>query len=108
MVICTKCGKENEEDAKFCFNCGATLHPEERKKRGDTCFGERRPEEECFRIPYGGAIAGIIAGVFIILIGLAIAFEIDIWRWIGVFILLIIGILVIVGATYGLRRRREG
>ena|GEM_PF-1007053 len=25
MVFCTECGKENEEDAKYCSECGNTL-----------------------------------------------------------------------------------
>lgn len=62
MVYCSKCGTQNEEEAKFCVKCGAELYPEKpREKREEfTCFGprEKRVEEECFGIPYGGAIVG--------------------------------------------------
>ncbi len=108
MVYCPKCGTENPEAAKFCVKCGAALYAERREKReGDTCFGprEQRVEDECFGIPRGGAIAGIIFGAIIILIGLSIAFGLDIGSWIGPLILIVIGLLVVVGAIFRQRRR---
>ena len=108
VVTCPKCGTKNEEDAKFCVNCGAALYPvESREKREDTCFEqpERRVEEECFRLPYGGAIAGIVVGAFIVLLGLAIAFGLNVGRWIGPFILITVGLLIIAGVIYGLGRK---
>lgn len=110
MVYCSSCGVKNGEDAEFCVNCGASLYPVRGKKiHEDTCFGrrERRVEDECFGLPYGGAIAGVVFGVFIILIGLAIAFGFDIWSLIGPFILIIFGVLIIAGAIYGLRKYRS-
>jgi len=110
MVYCPKCGAKNEEDAKYCVNCGAALYLEEKKeKRGGPCFGEpeRRVEEECFGLPHGGAIAGAVFGVFIIIIGIAIAFGQDVGRLIGPFVLIVVGLLVILGAIYALRRRRQ-
>jgi len=111
MVYCPKCGTQNKEDAKFCVKCGAELSPEKRteKREEDTCFGprEKRVEEECFGIPHGGAIAGIIFGAIIILIGMAIALGVqDVGRWIWPFILVVGGLLIIIGAIYGLRRRQ--
>ena len=108
MATCPKCGTKNEEDAKFCVNCGAALYPvKSREKREDTCFEqpERRVEEECFRLPYGGAIAGIVVGAFIVLLGLAIAFGLNVGRWIGPFILITVGLLIIAGVIYGLGRK---
>lgn len=107
MVYCPKCGTQNEDEAKFCAKCGATLYPEKVEKRGEyTCFGPRgrRPEEECFGLPYGGAIVAIIFGALIIILGLSIVFQQDIGRWVGTFILVVIGILIILGAIYGMRR----
>jgi len=108
VVTCPKCGTKNEEDAKFCVSCGAALYPvTSGEKREDTCFGqpERRVEEECFGLPHGGAIVGLIVGVFIILLGLAVAYGIDIGKWIGPFILIVIGILIVAGVIYRLSRR---
>lgn len=107
MVYCPKCGTNNAEDARICVKCGAALYPE-KKKEECIFFGppRERAEEECFGIPYGGAIVGIIFGAIIIFLGLAMALGVDIGRWIGIFILIIVGLLIIVGAIYGLRRRR--
>ena len=111
MVTCTNCGASNEDDARFCVSCGSSLSPAERtQKREDTCFGRpgKRVEEECFGLPYGGAIVGIILGVFIIIIGLSISLGLDIGTIIGPAIAIIIGILIVAGALYGLTRRRKG
>jgi len=107
MVHCTKCGRQNEDGAKFCVNCGAKLSPEGlREKEEDECFGPRsREKEECFGLPYGGAIAGVVFGLFIVIIGFATLFEIDVGRFIGPLVVVIIGILIIAGAIYGLSRR---
>jgi len=32
MVYCSKCGKENEDNALFCQNCGTRIKPKENKK----------------------------------------------------------------------------
>jgi len=109
MVYCTKCGTKNEDDAKFCVNCGASLYPEktEKKREEHVCFGpsEKHVEEECFGLPYGGAIAGIIIGAFIILIGLAMALGIEIGRFIAAFAVIVVGLLIIAGAAFKLRRK---
>jgi len=96
MVTCTKCGTENEENAKYCINCGAALGRMERT--------ETRPRDECFGLPRGGAIFGLFIGAIIILWGLT---EIFGWRVeLGTFAIIIIGILIVAGAIYGLTRRR--
>ena len=110
MVHCMKCGKGNEEGALFCVNCGASLYPKERRekheKEGERCFGpERHVEEECFGLPYGGAIAGVVFGLFIIIIGFAIFLGQDVWRWIWPFAVIVVGILIVAGALYGMTRR---
>jgi len=109
MVTCTKCGTENVEGAKFCVNCGSSLYPKERReKEEETCFGpERHVEEECFGLPRGGAIAGIIFGVFIVILGLAMLLGHDIWQLIGPSAAVIVGILIIAGVAYRLRRKPE-
>ena len=108
MVTCPKCGTRNPDEATFCVNCGAALNiMEGERKHGSTCFGqpERRMEDECFGLPHGGAIVGIIIGIIIVLYGL-----VNIYGWkldIGVYIPIIIGILIVAGAIYRLTRRRS-
>lgn len=108
MVTCSKCGAKNLDDARFCVSCGVSLYPvESERKRGSTCFGrsERRMDNECFGLPHGGAIAGIIFGFIIILIGLGNVFG---WSLdMGAFIIFIIGVLIVAGAIYGLSRKRS-
>jgi len=119
MVYCTKCGAKNPDDAKVCSQCGAPLYSlkegEQPRKVEKECFGTRRREEpykrveeECFGIPRGGAIAGIVFGLIIIIFGLSLFLEaytdlppIPWWS----FIIIIFGILMVIGALYGLRRR---
>ena len=109
MVYCTKCGTKNGEDAVVCVKCGASLAAApawrpERKRR-------EKEEQECFGLPHGGAIVGLIFGALIIIAGLIFALqewnvieEVD-WDLIWPFIVIIFGILVIAGALYGLSRR---
>jgi len=97
MVYCSKCGTDNEEDTKFCVKCGAELSPERGMRR--------RPEkrDECFGLPRGGAIFGLVIGLIIILSGLR-----ELLNWsidLGPFITIIVGILFLAGAIYGLSRK---
>jgi tetrahydromethanopterin S-methyltransferase subunit E len=62
-------------------------------------------ENECFGLPHGGAIVGIVFGIIVILIGLAIFLGAHILDYLGPAMLVIIGILIIAGALYGMRRR---
>ena len=121
MVYCTKCGTKNEEDAKHCVKCGATLEVSREKtfeKRAEEWgeeFGRRaeewgeqfgrRAEEECFGLPHGGAIVGLIIGSIIVLIGLSWLIGAYLWRYIGPLIVIVFGILIVAGILSSLRRR---
>jgi len=68
--------------------------------------GGRRVEDECFGLPHGGAIVGLIIGIAIILWGLTQVpgllpenFE---FGWL---IIVVFGMLIIAGALYRLSRR---
>ncbi len=110
MVYCTKCGAKNPDDATVCAQCGASLYPtkehERRRKHEAECF---EAEEECFGIPRGGAVVGLAIGIIILLAGCIwllqqaglIPKTVEIWP----FAIIIFGILIIIGALYGLRRR---
>lgn len=105
MVYCTKCGTKNEEDAVVCVKCGASLvtRPAWRRER-------RRAEEECFGLPHGGAIVGLVIGIIIILVGLSqvpgLLPEIDLGKYIGALAIIILGVLILAGALYSYSRRR--
>jgi len=117
LVYCSKCGTKNRDDAKVCKECGEGLYPlpvgKEIERRVETCFGprerrERRPmEDECFGLPRGGTIFGIIIGLIIILAGIFWMIDhyykvsIEIWPIAAI----IFGILILAGALYGLSRR---
>ncbi|MBE0512491.1 zinc-ribbon domain-containing protein [Candidatus Bathyarchaeota archaeon] len=121
MVYCTKCGTKNEEDVEFCVKCGANLwvsrekRLERRAKEWGEEFGRRaeewgeqfgrRAEKECFGLPHGGAIVGLIVGVIIILLGVSFVLGIEIWNYLWALIIIVIGILIVAGAIYSLRRR---
>lgn len=95
MVYCQKCGTTNDDEADFCGSCGANLktgtHISHRHER-------RKAEQDCFGLPHGGAIAGIILGIIILFWGLTMMFNISIPFW--YILIIIIGILMIAGAIY--------
>lgn len=115
MVYCPRCGTKNEDEAKFCVQCGAPLYekkgPSERIE--EVCIGPRERErvEECFGLPHGGVIIGIVFGLLIITWGVLwllhemgiIPKIVEIWP----FAVIIIGILIITGALYRLRQRKS-
>jgi len=117
MVYCTKCGTKNEEGAEYCSKCGANLgvSREQKFERRAEEWGEqfgKRAEKECFGLPHGGTIAGLIIGIIIIIVALSwipglISPEVRevteplFWP----VIIIVFGILIVTGALYGLRRR---
>jgi hypothetical protein len=66
-------------------------------------------EDECFGIPRGGTFVGLAIGVIVLLWGLIwflqqtgyIEQSVSVWP----FAVIIFGILIVVGAIYGMRRR---
>lgn len=107
MVTCPKCGTKNPDEAQFCVNCGAALVSTGReRRRGGGCFGqpEGRMEDECFGLPHGGTIVGLVIGLIIILFGLGSLFG---WKIdFGPLAIIIVGVLIVAGALFGLTRRR--
>jgi len=106
MVYCTKCGTKNEETAVVCVNCGASLQTGTTVSRR---YERKRAEQECFGLPHGGAIVGIAIGIIIVFWGFImfaqqtglVTKQVELWP----FVLIIFGILILVGAIYGLSRR---
>ncbi len=99
MVYCTKCGTKNEDDAVVCVKCKEPLssHPPTRRER-------RRKENECFGLPHGGAIGGLVLGLMIILWGVTAVLDVDFPLW--AFIIIIFGTLMVAGALYTITRKR--
>jgi hypothetical protein len=107
MVYCTKCGAKNEETAAMCVKCGAPLH---KTAAPPWTYERRRAEKECFGLPHGGAIVGLVIGIIIILVGLSqvpgiLPSEINLWDYIWPLVIIIFGILLIAGALYSYSRR---
>jgi zinc ribbon protein len=107
MVYCPKCGTLNDDTAEFCVKCGASLRTGTYESRR---YERRRAEGECFGLPHGGAIVGLVIGAIVLLWGVfalaqasgLIATTPDLW----IIIVIVIGILLIVGAIYQTTRAR--
>ena len=127
MVFCSKCGTKNEDAAEYCVKCGTKLNmPREKDwvKRIDEGgekigewgeeFGKRveewaedfpkRTKQECFGLPHGGTIIGLIIGIIIILVGVTSLAGIDLELW--PLIIVIFGLLIFGGAIYSLTHKR--
>ena len=108
MVYCSKCGTRNSDDAKVCSNCGAPLYTVGERYPGSEREHYRRVENECFGLPHGGMIAGLVFGVIIILVGISLFLEttygipFNFWP----LIIVIIGVLIIAGGIYSRSHRR--
>jgi hypothetical protein len=101
LVYCANCGKQNEDSAEFCVDCGINLFPKISKRRRIT--RERRGDGGCFGLPHGGAIVGLFIGALIIFVGLQ-----QLYGWnvdVGPFAIIVFGLLIITSALYGLTRR---
>ena len=121
MVYCSKCGTKNEESAEHCVNCGAKLRLskekdwEKRLEEGAEEFGRRaeawgesfgkRAEDECFGLPHGGSIFGLVFGIIIIIVGILwiTGITFNIWP----FFIVIVGILILAGALYSFTRKQK-
>ncbi len=109
MVYCSKCGTQNPDNATVCSNCGAPLHTVGQQYPGSEREHYKRVESECFGLPHGGAIVGIVFGTIIILVGFGLflqanGYNFSLWSFIWPIIIIIVGILILAGALY--RRQR--
>ena len=117
MVYCQKCGTKNPDKAKVCKKCEANLYPLDKavETQVKTCFGPREgrqgPENECFGLPHGGVIAGVIFGAIIIIVGLSsllsnvFKWNIEVWNSLWPLLIIVIGVLIVAGAIYGMSRK---
>ena len=110
MVYCHNCGTKNEDDAEYCSKCGSSL------KENDDYYRDRRHRHrrdggyprrgECFGLPHGGLIVGLIVGILLILFGISSIYGFAFWQYVWPTIIVIIGILFVAGAIYNYSRRR--
>ena len=119
LVYCQKCGTKNRENAKVCKECEAKLYPMDKtiETQARTCFGpreeRRRPEDECFGLPHGGVIVGVIIGAIIIIVGVStllsnvFGWNVEVWNTFWPLLIIVIGILILAGAIYGVTRRPQ-
>jgi len=101
MVYCTKCGTKNEENAKSCVTCKEPLMSTQTSRHE-----RRQKENECFGLPQGGSVFGIIIGAIIILWGLSSVLDIPFGSYFWPLIIIIFGTLMVAGALYSMNRRR--
>ncbi len=100
MVYCTNCGTKNDDDTTVCIKCGQPLSGSQPMRHY-----RRKREDECFGLPHGGAIVGLIIGILIILWGISSITEIDLGSYFWPLIIIIFGILIVAGAIYKFGRR---
>jgi uncharacterized membrane protein YvbJ len=100
MVYCTNCGTKNDDNATECVKCHQPLTNAQPMKHY-----RRRREDECFGLPHGGAIVGLIIGIIIILWGVSSFVDIDFGSYFWPIIIVIFGILIVAGALYKFGRR---
>jgi cytochrome c biogenesis protein CcdA len=110
LVYCSRCGTQNPDTNTVCSNCGAPLYTVGQRYPGSDREHYRRMENECFGLPNGGLIVGIIIGLIIIFVGLGLFLQvtygisIDFWQYIWPFIIIVFGILILLGALNRQRR----
>ena len=104
MVYCTKCGTLNPDTAVNCSNCGAPLSSENRPY---TRYERRRYYEDQYGYRHRGNGFGLlIAGLFILLLGIAAVFgSIRLFfQYFWPVVLILIGVWLLL---WGLRRNRR-
>jgi hypothetical protein len=105
LVYCTKCGTLNPDTAVNCFNCGSPLYVAE--NRSYTRYERRRYYEEHYGYHHGGnGIGLLIAGIFVLILGLAAVYgSVGLFfRYFWQVVLILIGVWLL---FLGLRRNRR-
>jgi uncharacterized membrane protein YvbJ len=107
MGYCHKCGTKNDDDAEFCSKCGTPLKDDYADDRHHHQDDYRyRQRNECFGLPHGNIIGALIGGSILILIGLSAFYGFQVWQYLWPALIIVIGLLIILGAIFGSRRRR--
>ena len=108
MVYCPKCGTKNEDNAEFCVKCGASLRTGTAVSRKRE---RRKAQDECFGLPHGGAIAGLVIGAIVLLWGISMLLHqsgiIEESINIGYVIIIVFGILLVAGAIFKMNQSKK-
>ena len=109
-MFCTRCGKENSNDAVFCAYCGSKLNTPEEVNQNPTFGQVSNPQQPQERHESKGAI-GVIMALFLGLIGLIIglliyptgSFERETFlkAWIKTFIVMVVVEIVLIAGFFG-------
>jgi uncharacterized membrane protein YvbJ len=106
MVYCTRCGTVNPDTATTCSNCGAPLITDKTQNRQYTRHEWRGGYDSgYYNRRHGSGIGLLIAGLFIIIIGLAVLTGFSMfWTYFWPIVLVLIGVWILL---IGLRRNRR-
>jgi uncharacterized membrane protein YedE/YeeE len=113
VVYCQHCGTDNDDNSEFCKQCGAALGAREtpRETRSEVKRPGHPKDDECFGLPNGDAICGVIFGGIIIIVGLSWILGWDLSTlWdavIGPYLVIIFGALIILGAIFSSTRKKR-
>jgi hypothetical protein len=106
MVYCTKCGTQNPDTATTCSNCGAPIYSGEARPYTPPHWQGHYYDYEYRHRSHGGEGFGLlIAGLFILIIGLAALTGFTLfWVYFWPLVIILIGVWII---FVGLRRNRR-
>jgi hypothetical protein len=112
VVYCQHCGQQNDDNVEFCTQCGAALQAREPAREVREVRRPGKPkDDECFGLPNGDAICGVIFGGIIIISGLSWILGWDfttLWETaIGPYLVITFGALIILGAVYSSTRKKR-
>jgi uncharacterized membrane protein YvbJ len=99
MVYCVNCGTQNPDDAVTCSQCGKSIMQVER--------ASRPREDEMFAMPHHHW-GGVLAGLFIIVIGLILLVNEFVPMLANIFwplVLIFVGAAIILNGLYRHSRR---
>ena len=105
MVYCSKCGTLNPDTAVNCSNCGSPLYAGD--SRPYSRYERRRYYQENYGHYHreGNGVGLLIAGIFIILIGLVALYGFSaFWNYFWPIALILLGFWILV---LGLRHNRR-
>lgn len=106
MVYCTRCGNQNPDSANSCANCGAPLFGAGAESRHYSRREYRHYYGNVYHRKHNSSGIGLlIAGLFIIVIGLAALTGFSaFWNYFWPIVLVLLGVWILL---LGLRRNRR-